>query len=72
MADQAAESPLPPFPAELVDPNKAELAYLYLVGLRLPQQVAARHWRRWCIVTGSQYDPAWGRAFKASAPLPEG
>jgi hypothetical protein len=71
MADPVESSPLPPFPRELVDPNKAQQAYLYLAGLGLPYQVAARHWRRWCIVTGAPYNPDWGRALRNAAPLPE-
>ncbi len=70
MADDTESSPLPPFPAELVDPNKANQAYLYLVALHLPAATAARHWRRWTIVTGTKYIPEWGHALKMAAPPP--
>jgi hypothetical protein len=69
VAHEHEDSPLPPFPRELVDRNKADEAYRYLVLLRLPGATASRHWRRWCIVTGSPINQAWADSLKLASPV---
>jgi hypothetical protein len=60
---------LPPWPDELLVPEKLELAIAFLRGLNLPSRYASAHLGRWAAFLELELEPRVYRAVRGDAGL---